>query len=228
MGISAGGLVVPFNGTLENAIELVSGWKNRTINVVSLTERADFDTRYDNCISLKIFNNVLIIYHADFLFSAMDDHSLWAKRFKESNLTEWVLFFAAYDSGGTYGYSFFQYGEFVRSVFQMVDDFKMEGKLSELEQKIINAPVFFEYFNEEDESEYLDLEGLKANDLLDANGDIQEWADCYKCYYFEDEYVAEHDLAFRFLSEMVIEYVGCDFLYDTEHDQIYLEVIQDY
>ena len=22
----------------------------------------------------------------------MDDHSLWAKRFKESNLTEWVLF----------------------------------------------------------------------------------------------------------------------------------------
>ncbi|PCN77298.1 hypothetical protein AS579_14765 [Acinetobacter baumannii] len=70
MGISAGGLAVPFNGTMENAIELVSGWKNRTINVVSLSERTDFDTRYDNCISLKIFNNVLIIYHADFLFSA--------------------------------------------------------------------------------------------------------------------------------------------------------------
>ncbi|EHU2888458.1 hypothetical protein AYI21_RS15395, partial [Acinetobacter baumannii] len=69
MGISAGGLAVPFNGTMENAIELVSGWKNRTINVVSLSERTDFDTRYDNCISLKIFNNVLIIYHADFLFS---------------------------------------------------------------------------------------------------------------------------------------------------------------
>ncbi|MDA0623481.1 hypothetical protein PCS77_10310, partial [Acinetobacter baumannii] len=48
MGISAGGLAVPFNGTMENAIELVSGWKNRTINVVSLSERTDFDTRYDN------------------------------------------------------------------------------------------------------------------------------------------------------------------------------------
>lgn len=47
MGISAGGLAVPFNGTMENAIELVSGWKNRTINVVSLSERTDFDTRYD-------------------------------------------------------------------------------------------------------------------------------------------------------------------------------------
>ncbi|MCT9551080.1 hypothetical protein KTJ49_11080 [Acinetobacter baumannii] len=53
MGISAGGLAVPFNGTMENAIELVSGWKNRTINVVSLSERTDFDTRYDNCISLN-------------------------------------------------------------------------------------------------------------------------------------------------------------------------------
>ena len=88
--------------------------------------------------------------------------------------------------------------------------------------------MFFEYFNEEDESEYLDLEALKADDLLDADGDIQEWADCSICYYIEDEYVTEHDLASRFLSEMVIEYVGCDLLNDNEHDQIYLEVIQDY
>ena len=65
MGISAGGLIIPFEGTLQEAVALVEKLNNTKLYKSS---EIYLDTRLIANYSLAFISDHLIIYHADSVF----------------------------------------------------------------------------------------------------------------------------------------------------------------
>ena len=213
MGISAGGLIIPFNGTYEEAIVLLEKIEEKK---VYLEKKSFFDTRDSRYFNLEIINGYLIIHYADYYFSLLNDEFVWCLKLRSLDLIKPIIAFGLFDSGGYYGYLIYENGEFVRSISQDVnDDYKIKivGEPAEFENTWLNASTFYLHEFEDENGEW------KTEEIEPENVDEQlldEWSDdiYQKCYYLEnkDDFLCEEGLVQFLFSKLCIDIIGNNFV----------------
>lgn len=212
MGISAGGLIIPFNGTYEEAVVLLEKIEEKK---VYLERNSFFDTRDSRYFNLEIINGYLIIHHADYYFSLLNDELVWCLKLRSLDLIKPIIAFGLFDSGGYYGYLIYENGELVRSISQDVNDdckIKIVGKPAEFEKIWLNASTFYFHEFEDENGEW------KTEEIESENFDEQlldEWSDdiYQKCYYLENknDFLGEEELIRFLFSQLCMNIMGNNF-----------------
>lgn len=210
MGISAGGLIIPFEGTLQEAVALVEKLNNTKL--YKSTE-IYLDTRLIENYSLAFISDHLIIYHADYSLSMFEEEQ-WSKKLSELGLLDQLIVFGMFDSGSYYVYGIFENAQLIRSISQNVDEeIKQTGILSAFEAKWLNATIFYEFEYEDQDGDW-QTKNIEGADF-DADS-IEEWEEGNICkvYYIDDHEnaVPEHDMVYFLFSELSEQILGCNIL----------------
>ena len=133
MGVSAGGLIIPFKGTQDQAVALVEKLEN---NKLYKSPETYLDTRYIENYSLVFVSDYLVIYHADYAFSMIEHEKQWSQKLSELGLLDELIVFGMFDSDGYYFYGIFENAQLIRSISQNVNEgIKQTGILSDFEEK---------------------------------------------------------------------------------------------
>lgn len=223
MGMQSGGIIIPFKGTEDEALQIVSTWLNQPLHILEQGHH-NFDVRQDHDVYLNILESCLIIHHANFAASIISQQDIWEKRFKQTNLNDWVIVFACYDSANYYGYSLFEQTKLKRYFYQNHEgEIEQFGEPSSIEKAWLNAAYFYEY-------EYLTEDGDYETITIENNNkdfnQIDAWNEGnYEKYLYvenRDKYVSENELAAFFLSQLTYQYIHIDIRNFYTSTNIYL------
>ncbi|MDY6482583.1 hypothetical protein SKM54_09015 [Acinetobacter faecalis] len=213
MGVAAGGFIIPFDGTLEDACNLLI--KIESIPLYKLHENY-VDTRNKNYFSLSLINGYLVVFHADYYFKAFNDPARWGEKLRLFGLLDQVIMFGIFDSGGHYGYSIYQNAKLIRNISQdATDDYQIVqfGDVLDVEKVWLNADICYEYSyldeNDEWQEKLIDGKDLDISSL--EEGEIDDYL---RCRYTGtiDNSIAEHSLVSTLFSDLCLEIIKIDFI----------------
>lgn len=221
--MNIGGIILPFEGSIDQAIEMVSLWIESPLHILESRDKS-FDERNTTDISLEVYEKFLIINHSDFIDSCIKNTDLWHKNFKASHLNNWVIMFSSHDSGGHYGYALFENSNLRRFIWEQYDGvIYQSGEPLDFETDWINASIFYEH-EYQDENEKWQTKEIDEKDLSPSDIEDLKYGNYLKCYYVgtHKNCIAEGDLANYLLSLLTQRYIGFDLNTRPESKKILL------
>lgn len=145
-----------------------------------------FDTRNDDYVSIEIIGNTCFVYSASlatpFVFKGSEDIS---EIYSALEMPPLILAYCNFDSGGSYGYVFFENGKKTRRRLLSNEKLTEEGSPKQFELEWLNAETYIE--NPDDPPEKHQKIYFKNNHKIE---------------------VSEHNLTWRLLYEALEKYFG--------------------
>ena len=195
MGIAQAGIAFKSNlkgKDLQNLIETLFEDK---VNEIEHPNFREFDVRNKNDIMVEIFGSSYFISNHDIAWDLLAKEDINpSKVYASLGSPELFVVFCRYDTGGSYGYGFFENGKRTRSRLQTVGSEQLKpmlefGAPKEIEQSWLNADsyleeddcpeeerqrIFINALNRNEVSEYF-LTNQILQDILVSNFELCPW-----------------------------------------------------
>ncbi|CAM2171087.1 conserved hypothetical protein [Burkholderia latens] len=122
MGIALAGVVFRTEIQRESAAELVSKLFNKNVAKIEAPNRGEFDIRSQGDVMVQFFDNVCFVYSHDLVWQILSDPMIDGQPLiSATGSPDLLLVFCQYDSGGSFGYTFFEHGVRSRSRLQTTE-----------------------------------------------------------------------------------------------------------
>ena len=208
MGIALAGIGFRTNFPTESAAELVSKLFNKDVLQIEAPDRGEFDIRSQDDVMVQFFDNVCFVYSHDLVWHILSDPTIDGQPLiSATGSPDLLLAFCQYDSGGSYGYTFFERGARTRSRLQTsgvrgLPPILESGTPKEFEVHWFSASTYFE----EDDCPREEWQKIFTRD----NGAIR---------------IAEYDLTKRLLYEALLTNFGvCPWETDRQSETFFFRL----
>jgi hypothetical protein len=192
MGLAVAGIVFQRQSGVFDTDKIISSLFSGNFKHLDQLN-SEFDTRNDDYVSIEIIGNTCFIYSTllatPFVFNGSEDIS---EIYNALEKPELILAYCNFDSGGSYGYVFFEHGKKTRRRLFSNEQLTEEGSPKQFEIEWLNAETYIENPNDPPEE--------------------------HQKIYFKNNHeieVSEYSLTWRLLYETLEKYFG---VYPWEED----------
>ncbi|HDR8953558.1 hypothetical protein [Burkholderia vietnamiensis] len=150
MGVALAGIAYRTDIQSDATAKLVSRLFARNVEQIDAPDVGDFDIRNRGDVMVQFFGDICFIYSNELVWGILADPSIDADSMISAvGKPDFLLAFCQYESGGSFGYAFFEHGTRTRSRLQTIDVPSLppileHGAPKDFEVRWFSAPTYFE------------------------------------------------------------------------------------
>jgi hypothetical protein len=150
MGVALSGIAYRTEIQSDETANLVSRLFARNVEQIEGPDVGEFDIRNRGDVMVQFFGDICFVYSDELAWGILADPSINVEPLISAvGKPELLLAFCQYESGGSYGYAFFEHGTRTRSRLQTTDVPSLPpilevGAPMDFEVRWLSAPTYFE------------------------------------------------------------------------------------